>query len=143
MIPLIKLVSLSTRVLSRPAANFIAKQLRTSTTPLHGLFAKLGRGFTAVIADFENRLRRDKGELEIQTPELSDQQAKDAGIELTVEIAMYLALFGVGYYEVQRYAQEAKKKEDSQVLEMEGLHSELALLHRQLESLKQTVQDLK
>jgi hypothetical protein len=143
MIPLVKLVSLSTRILSRPAANFVTKQLRTSTTSLPGLFAKLGRGSTAVIADFENRLRRDKGEQEIQIPELSDQQAKDAGIELAVEIAMYLAVFGVGYYEVRRYAQEAKKKEDSQVLEMEGLHSELALLHRQLESLKQTVQDLK
>mmetsp|Transcript_28599 Transcript_28599/g.50855 ORF Transcript_28599/g.50855 Transcript_28599/m.50855 type:complete len:175 (-) Transcript_28599:3242-3766(-) len=143
MIPLIKLVSLMTRTFSRPAANYFSRRLRKTKDSvwISNALTYLGRESQDLINSLENKLRKDKGEEELKFRELSDREAKDVGIELSVEIALYASLFAFGYYEYHKLTKEAQAREEEQHEAIKKLQSEMERVTQQLSLITNSMQE--
>lgn len=145
MIPLIKLVSLATRTFSRPAANYFTKKLHLtpdSTWAAH-TFTRLGRSSSNLIHFLENKLRKDKGEELLQLPQISDKQAKETGVELAVELVVYITAIALGLYELKKYNHEARVREEAQMAAITSLREDLTQMLSQLKATQATIEEVK
>lgn len=116
MIPLFKVISLAIRMFTRPLSNYLKSSLKYKNDH-HPLVRKsilsLGQIYHILQIKIQRRIMNMSSSDTYVKP-LSDEKALEQGAEFVGEILAYGTLFVWGVYEINKFSNDAKAKDDKQ-----------------------------
>lgn len=137
MIPLFKVVSLMIRLFTRPISNYLKNSLKGKKDhhpKIKSSIVYLGQFYHTINIKIQRRVMNMSSTDSYVKP-LPEEQALDSGAEFIGEIIAYGTLLIWGTYEINKFAVEAKAKEEKQ--------SEIiAQVHMRLQGIEVTYKEI-
>ena len=127
MIPLFKVVSLVIRLFTRPLSNYLKNSLKNKHD--HHPFVKakildLGQFYHRIQIKIQRRLMNMSSADNYIKP-LPDDKALESGAEFVGEILAYGTLLIWGIYEIDKFSEDAKAKENKQNQVIADIHARI------------------
>ena len=145
MIPLFKVVSLLIRLFTRPFSNYLKNSLRHRNDHhpiIRNGILRLGQFYHVINIKIQRKIMNMTGADTYIKP-LSDDKALESGAEFIGEILAYGTLLTWGVFEINKYAAEARAKEDKHNEVIANVHAKLQGIENNYKNILEKVQIIK